>query len=176
MGSPCGSSLMWACPPAAITTYCLPLISYVIGVACPLNGKGTFHNSLPVSTSKAAKNGSVVPKKKIKPPAVAIGPPRLTDPAGVGPCDPPNFSMEPKGTCQRIVPVLMSTVVSMPHGGLEHGRSDPGACRNRRYIPYGAPACAVYSPSSTLCAWSSNSARGMTLIFAGRLLVFTTSR
>src|SRR6516225_7568306 len=45
------------CPPAAITTNCLPSgrSRYVIGSAWPLAGSRPFHNSAPVSLSNARR-------------------------------------------------------------------------------------------------------------------------
>src|SRR5437867_3545066 len=40
-----------SCPPAAITTNCLPFTSYVIGTERALVGRLPRHSSLPVSTS-----------------------------------------------------------------------------------------------------------------------------
>src|SRR6202041_3538034 len=121
-------------PPAAITKYCLPFISYVIGVAFPAAGSGARQSSFPVSTLNARIYESVVPAMKTRPPSVVIGPPRLMDPSGTEPCAPPKPCIEPKGICQLIVPLAMSTAVSVPQGGAPHGKSD-GDCRKRRSIP-----------------------------------------
>src|SRR5688572_3216752 len=109
------------------------------------------------------------------PPAVIIGPPRLTDPGGTDTVAPPNPCIEPSGTCQRIDSVLTSNATSCPHGGGLHGNPD-GETRNCRNIPYGASPCGPYSPSSRRRRGSSNSLRGRRRALVGRLLVLTTRR
>ncbi len=56
-----------------------------------------------------------------------------------------------------------------------HG-SPPGDIRNVRNMPYGVPACPVYSPFSVRCAGSLKTACGISFTFAARLFVFTISR
>src|SRR5437588_5761884 len=105
-----------------------------MGVAWPLAGSRARHISLPVSTSKARMYGSKVPAMNTKPPAVTIGPPRLNDPAGIVACPGGNSAIDPRGTCQRILPAVMSTAVSAPHGGGVHGKTD-GEKNGARNIP-----------------------------------------
>src|SRR6202048_5346712 len=63
-------------PPAAMTTYCCPLTSYVAGVALPANGRVNSHRSSPVDLSNARNFLSkLVAPMKMSPPAVTIGPP-----------------------------------------------------------------------------------------------------
>ena len=54
---------------------------------------------------------SVVPAMKTRPPAVAIDPPRLIEPAGTSLWGPPKSFIEPMGICHRIVPL------AIVHGG-----------------------------------------------------------
>src|SRR6185369_10875101 len=134
IASPRDSSRIVGCPPAATTRYCLPFISYVIGVAFPAAGNAARQSSSPVSTLNARICESGVPAMKTRPPSVVIGPPRLIDPGGTEPCAPPKSFIEPKGICQAIVPLVMSTAVSVPQGGAPHGTSE-GDCKKRRSIP-----------------------------------------
>src|SRR5581483_5890047 len=68
------------CPPAQIRTYCFPLTSYVMGTAWAPAGSAAFHSTLPVSMSNARRWLSMLAAMKTKPPAVVIGPPRLSEP------------------------------------------------------------------------------------------------
>src|SRR5580765_6611853 len=115
--------------------------------------------------SNARMNGSHVPAMNTRPPAVTIGPPRLMVPGGT-------FGFAglklPSGTCQRIVPDDRSSAVSAPQGGAMHG-SPLGDIRNARNMPYGVPACPVYSPFSVRCAGSLKTAWGTSFTFAARL-------
>src|ERR1700733_6722757 len=71
---------IFPCPPAQMTMYCLPRISYVIGVDCALAGSSEVNTSLPVSASNTCRLGSNAAAEKINPPAVASGPPKLGEP------------------------------------------------------------------------------------------------
>src|SRR6202008_3610754 len=103
-----------------------------MGVALAQAGRCAFDNSLPDSISKARRKQSVVPAMKTRPPAVTIGPPRLMEPGGICGCSPPKSPMEPRGTCQRIFPSVISTAVSMPQGGGLHGKSDGDWMKRRK--------------------------------------------
>ena len=60
------------CPPAAMTTNCLPLrVPYVIGVACALAGNSALHIIFPVSVSNARSTASRAAPMNTRPPAVA---------------------------------------------------------------------------------------------------------
>src|SRR6185503_8659364 len=96
-------------PPAAITTYCLPPASYVIGVARAPAGSAALHSSLPVSMSNAWGWRASVAAMNTRPPAVAIGPPRLGDPG-----TPP---IAPSGPVQATPPLGRFTATSAPQGG-----------------------------------------------------------
>src|SRR6202167_5693411 len=110
-----------------------------MGVDCALAGSSTVHTSLPVSASKACKCGSSAAAVKTKPPAVAIGPPKLIDPAGQSP------PITPSGDCQRNLPVFKSKATSAPHGGVLQGMPE-GDTSQSRCIPYGVPLCGANSP------------------------------
>src|SRR5258708_19414480 len=97
-------------------------------------GSGVFYNCVGEAVGKARRNGSKVRAMKTSPPAVAMGPPRLIEPGGVGGCLPPKSCIEPSGTCQRIFSSIISTTDNMPQGGAMQGMSD-GDCRNRRNMP-----------------------------------------
>src|SRR5437016_10292898 len=107
-------------PPAAMATCCLPLTAYVIGVERALVGSSPRHNNFPVRTSNAFRYASNDAPMNTKSPPVTIGPPRLGDPIAAALEDgtPGN---SPSGTCHAIFPVALSTAVSVPHGGDEHG-------------------------------------------------------
>src|SRR5580692_1136702 len=99
-----------------------------MGVDCALAGSSTVHTSLPVSESKACKCGSSAAAVKINPAAVAIGPPKLIDPAGQSP------PMLPNGDSQRSLPVFRSKATSAPQGGVLQGMPD-GDTSQSRCIP-----------------------------------------
>src|ERR1700691_959073 len=143
-------------------------------MAWPPAGSCAFQISFPVSTSNARINGSQVPLMKTKPPAVAMGPPRLIEPGGTG----VPGAISPSGTCQRILPVAMSTAARVPHGGGTQGRPE-GEKRNWRNIPKGAPRCHPYSPCDVSVLLSESSSIldcEIILTLAGRLFTLTTSR
>src|SRR6185437_1208229 len=104
------------CPPAQITTYCRPSYEYDIGVDWALAGSSALQTSLPVRESKARNRVSIADASKTNPPAVAVGPPRFTEPAGAP------GAIDPNGTSHRFSPVFKSTAVSVPHGGGLHGK------------------------------------------------------
>ena len=155
----------------------LPAIRGPVGHRCRMTarGQGALPELLTVLDIECAEIRVDVPAMNTNPPAVTIGPPRLTEPGGTVADAPPNPCMEPSGTCQRIDSVARSSATSCPHGGGLHGNPD-GDTRNCRNIPYGAPACRPYSPSSRRRCGSSNSSRGRRRALVGRLLVFTRSR
>src|SRR5271154_7118893 len=95
---------------------------------------------------------SIVPATKTRPPAVTMGPPKLGEPGGTG-APGAKLPREPSGTCHRILPSVISTAVSVPHGGAPHG-SMAGENIGLRYMAYGAPVCGAYSPRSPVCAAS----------------------
>src|SRR5882724_817209 len=86
-----------------------------MGVACALAGSSAFQISVPVSRSNARRYGSLAAAVKTSPPAVIIGPPRLTDPGGR-----PGAS-EPSGAFQRIFPEFRSSATIAPQGGAVQG-------------------------------------------------------
>src|SRR4029078_511701 len=63
-------------PPQTITTYCLPLMVYVDGVALPAAGSVVSHSSLPdvLSNARNLRSKLVAPMDRT-PPAVTSGPP-----------------------------------------------------------------------------------------------------
>ena len=64
------------------------------------------------------------------PPAVTIGPPEpLLAPVSCLPFG--SSSVMPRRLAHRMSPVLPSTAISRPHGGLMHGRRDLAAVRRR---------------------------------------------
>src|ERR1700730_4510541 len=136
------------CPPAEITTYCLPFgPRNVIGVDRALVGSVPFHSSFPLVTSKARIAGSSVPAIKIRPPAVAIGPPRTIDPNSLGAAGAlPIGGNCPRGTVHLMSPESVSTAFSTPQGGALQGEPS-GLRRNRRIIPNGVPSCRANSQS-----------------------------
>src|SRR5215471_6035644 len=100
-----------------MTTYCLSFQVYVMGVACAAAGNSYDHDSLPVSESNARRWGSIAAAVNTNPPAVIIGPPRLTEPV----CLPANIV--PSGTAHTIFPLNKSTASVVPHGGALHGNT-----------------------------------------------------
>src|SRR5487761_2261616 len=108
------------CPPAQMTTYCLPPMENVIGVACAEAGRSPAHSSFPESTSKARSFCSlVVAATKIRPPPVTIGPP-MAKPPGIA--WPFGRGMEPRGTDHFFLPVARSTAINSLKGGALQGK------------------------------------------------------
>src|SRR5262245_15736737 len=99
-----------------------------MGVACPLAGSFAFQSARPDSTSKARRNGSIVPAMKTSPPPVTIGPPIEIEPAGTSLTVGANDAIDPNGTCHFIDRRLKSIAMRLPHGGRLHGNPD-GACK-----------------------------------------------
>src|SRR5215831_16659455 len=99
-----------------------------MGVDWALAGSSVLHTSLPVSLSNARRCASLAAAVKINPPAVAIGPPRLIDPAGHP------SPIVPSGDSQRSLPVFRSKATSAPQGGALQG-CPFGATSHSRYIP-----------------------------------------
>src|SRR5687768_3569168 len=116
----CGWTASFPPPVAAMTTYCLPFASYVVGGAKPPNGRWADHSSSPVDLSNARIFRSRVPAQNTSPPAVASGPPKFSVPVPWM----PRFvrsACSPSGTRQTILPVFKSIALSNPHGGLHPG-------------------------------------------------------
>src|SRR5579859_896197 len=111
-------------PPAAITTYCLPLFrpTKVMGVACALAGSFVTQSSLPVSLSNARNRESFVAPMNTRPPAVTIDPPKFGAPVGEIPFA-ISSSTTPSTLRQRNSPLSRSMAVRKPHGGFWHGFS-----------------------------------------------------
>lgn len=116
------SSLYLLPPPAAITTYCLPVFfpRNVIGVACPLAGSITDNSSFPLPLSNARKRRSSVAPIKTNPPAVTIDPPMFAVPVGGRPFA-SNTSTTPNTVRHRNSPLSRSMAVKCPQGGFWHG-------------------------------------------------------
>src|ERR1700690_4247856 len=103
-----------------------------MGTACALTGSLVTHNSLPVRESKARKRRSLVAAIKTKPPAVVMGPPKLSRPVLSLPSG--NESVTPNGTCHAKSPVLALTAIRRPHGGFWHGMA-PSPPVRRKILP-----------------------------------------
>src|ERR1039457_6792422 len=142
-----------------------------MGVDCALAGSSTVQTSLPVSASNACRYGSSAAAVKTKPPAVAIGPPKLIDPGGAP------SPMLPSGASHRSLPVFKSNATSAPHGGGLQGNPD-GDTSQSRCIPYGVPLCGANSPrhaiSSVFSRAAGKSARGIRFATAATRLVLAS--
>src|SRR5690606_6887274 len=105
------------CPPAAITTNCLPWSTYDIGVACPPAGSSCCQRSLPVSVSNALKKLSSVAAIKVSPPDVVSAPPKFSEPHSIASGYSRGSYMNPKGTSHFNSPLFISIAASVPQGG-----------------------------------------------------------
>src|ERR1700731_3042731 len=112
-----------------------------MGVAAPPAGKSYFQISLPDSSSNARIALSIVAAENTTPPAVTIGPPRVTVPVFI-----PGTKL-PSGTSHAFFPVNKSPAATVPHGGgLHKGKVSVGPINGGRNIAYGVPACRPHSP------------------------------
>src|SRR5258708_37708671 len=105
-----------------------------MGVAWPPAGSSKDQSSAPVSESKAKILLSMVEAVNARPPAVAMGPPRVMVPVFW-----PGMK-EPSGESQTFFPVKRSTAETVPQGGALHGMPF-GEKSGSRNIPKGAPDC-----------------------------------
>src|SRR5688572_19709189 len=109
-----------AAPPAAMTTYCLPLIVKTLGVAYPPAGNWYSHRIRPVYLSNARNFSSTVAPMKTRLPAVTTAPPMLSEPVLRMPSA-ASAGYSPSGTFHSRRPVARSRALSVPHGGLMAG-------------------------------------------------------
>src|SRR5262249_47635319 len=103
-------------PPAEITRYCLPLTTYVLGVAYPAEGSWYSQSTRPECDSNARIFASAVAAMNVIPPAVVTGPPKFIVPVFRIPFA-TNSGYSPSGTFQRMSPLFRSMAFKVPQGG-----------------------------------------------------------
>src|SRR5436190_529459 len=92
-----------------------------MGVALAASTSLVTHSSFPVFASIARKRASIAAPIKMRPPAVAIGPPRGSGVPVFGTFRASNSSKDPSGLRQAISPVFTLTATISLHGGAWQG-------------------------------------------------------